>query len=139
LYRYKDRILGEREFVFLLHSDICCTFPLIQLLEAHKNQTQARMTMMGTTVSAFLFSIADVKVDSAISKAYGCYVSGRTCLVFVLNLTDPNTNQMLHYAEHPDSYISNTINGGAYVLSASVLLRPIHRTPSKLDLFQMAG
>eukprot|EP01126_Amoeba_proteus_P033634 TRINITY_DN3309_c0_g1_i4.p1 TRINITY_DN3309_c0_g1~~TRINITY_DN3309_c0_g1_i4.p1 ORF type:complete len:274 (+),score=39.53 TRINITY_DN3309_c0_g1_i4:496-1317(+) len=70
--------------------------------------------MMGTTV------------DKSISKAYGCYVA------------EPDTNQMLHYAEHPESYISNTINGGAYVLSARVLYRPLQRTPSKFDIFELS-
>jgi len=112
LYQYKDRFF-DTEYIYLLHSDICCTFPLIELLQAHKDK-QAKLTMLGTTV------------DSSISKAYGCYVA------------DEN-NQMLHYAEHPESFLSNTINGGAYVLSASILSRPFKRTTSKLDLFQLTS
>lgn len=60
LYKYKDQLLADREYVFLLHSDICCTFPLKNLLEAHKAQPNARMTMMGTTVS-IIFSCLTIR------------------------------------------------------------------------------
>ena len=33
---------------------------------------------------------------------YGCIVS------------DPETSQILHYVEKPESWISNTVNGGVY-------------------------
>jgi len=112
LYRYNS--LFGSDYVLLLHSDICCTFPLRELLEAHVAQPQARLTMMGTTV------------DESISHAYGCYVADEK-------------NQMLHYIEHPESFVSSTINGGAYVISISFLSRPYQRTPSKMDLFDLTN
>jgi mannose-1-phosphate guanylyltransferase len=48
------------------------------------------------------------KVDKEAALTYGCYVA--------------DTNQkMLHYAEHPESYISDTINAGVYVFSHNIL------------------
>jgi mannose-1-phosphate guanylyltransferase len=29
-------------------------------------------------------------------------------------VSDPETSQMLHYVEKPESWISNTVNGGVY-------------------------
>ena len=29
-------------------------------------------------------------------------------------MSDPETSQMLHYVEKPESWISNTVNGGVY-------------------------
>eukprot|EP01125_Pyxidicula_operculata_P001502 TRINITY_DN11367_c0_g1_i1.p1 TRINITY_DN11367_c0_g1~~TRINITY_DN11367_c0_g1_i1.p1 ORF type:complete len:409 (+),score=87.15 TRINITY_DN11367_c0_g1_i1:71-1297(+) len=114
LFKFQDSILGDnRDYFFLLHSDICCTFPLQELLDFHVAQKGSVFTMMGT------------KVDKAAAPTYGCYVS------------DEKTNKMLHYAEHPETYISDTINAGVYIFSPEALTKPITRTPSKTDLFNM--
>jgi len=42
------------------------------------------------------------------AKQYGCIV------------TNPQTQQALHYVEKPDSYISDTINGGVYLFDKSI-------------------
>jgi mannose-1-phosphate guanylyltransferase len=44
-------------------------------------------------------------------------------------------HKMLHYAERPESFISDTINAGVYCFSKSVLGAQIRRTPSKNDLY----
>jgi mannose-1-phosphate guanylyltransferase len=46
---------------------------------------------------------------------------------------------MLHYAERPESFISDTINAGIYCFSKSVLAATVKRTPSKNDLFAFYG
>jgi len=112
LFRFKNKILAEdRNYFFLLHSDICCTFPLEELLAFHvTHKDTCCVTMMGTTV------------DKEASITYGCYVA------------DSN-HKMLHYAEHPESFISDTINAGVYVFSRDAIKQPIKRTPSKRDIF----
>jgi len=61
------------------------------------------------------------KVDEEAAPTYGCYVA------------DPETHKMLHYAEHPESFISDTINAGVYIFSPLALKTTIKRTPSKSD------
>lgn len=48
------------------------------------------------------------KVPRETAKQYGCIV------------TNPQTMQALHYVEKPDSYISDTINGGVYLFDKSI-------------------
>jgi mannose-1-phosphate guanylyltransferase len=64
-----------------------------------------------------------VRVPSSQAINYGCYVA------------EEKTNKMLHYAEKPESYISDTINAGIYLFGRQFLASTIKRTPSKMDLF----
>lgn len=64
-----------------------------------------------------------VRVPEKVAMNYGCYVA------------DEKTSRMLHYAEKPESYISDTINAGVYLFGRQVLSATIRRTPSKNDLF----
>lgn len=67
-----------------------------------------------------------VRVPSNIAMRYGCYVA------------DEKTNKMLHYAEKPGSFVSDTINAGVYFFSRGAVMSTIRRTPSKNDLFAFA-
>uniref|UniRef100_A0A6B2L5H0 Uncharacterized protein n=1 Tax=Arcella intermedia TaxID=1963864 RepID=A0A6B2L5H0_9EUKA len=99
LFHFGQVITKGREYFFVLHVDVCCSFPLVQLLNCHKQRaSQFCVTMMGT------------KVDKVAAPTYGCYVA------------DEN-GKMVHYAEHPESFISNTINAGVYVFNCSVVTR----------------
>lgn len=111
LFNFRQQILphGVTHF-FLLHADTVCSFPLEDMLTFHQKHGKTA-TMLG------------VKVASNISQNYGCYVA------------EPSTHKMLHYAEKPESYISDTINAGVYLFSRQVLQATIRRTPSKNDLF----
>ena len=44
----------------------------------------------------------DYQVKKENATQYGCIVQ------------EPSTSQVLHYVEKPDSWISNTVNGGVY-------------------------
>ena len=51
LFHFRDRIEGENtNFFFVLHSDVCCSFPLKEVLEFHKKQ-HLEATMVGTEVN----------------------------------------------------------------------------------------
>jgi mannose-1-phosphate guanylyltransferase len=50
LYHFKTKILeGNPANIFVLHADICCAFPLNDLLAFHKGHGQV-CTIMGTKV-----------------------------------------------------------------------------------------
>lgn len=70
-----------------------------------------------------LATMLGVRVPSSQALNYGCYVA------------DDKTHKMLHYAEKPESHISDTINAGIYLFGRQVLNATIKRTPSKNDLF----
>ncbi|EKC98356.1 Psa2p [Trichosporon asahii var. asahii CBS 8904] len=91
LYHFRDAILRAPvpDHIFICNIDICSTFPFEKLLDVHTKHRGVG-TIMGVPV----------KKENA--SKYGCIVY------------DPDTSVVLHYVEKPESYISNTVNGGVY-------------------------
>lgn len=96
LYNFRDRIMEDNpSHIFLLNCDVCCSFPLPDMLEAHK-----RYGGMGT--------ILVIKVSAESANQFGELVA------------DPNTNELLHYTEKPETFVSDRINCGVYVFSPDI-------------------
>lgn len=91
LYHFRDAILkGKPERFFVLNADVCCSFPLNDMLKLFEEK-DAEAVILGTRVT-----------ENAASN-FGCIVS------------DPQTCRVLHYVEKPESHISNLINCGVYL------------------------
>ncbi|XVF50256.1 hypothetical protein PTKIN_Ptkin04bG0081500 [Pterospermum kingtungense] len=96
LYNFRDRIMEDNpSHIFMLNCDVCCSFPLPEMLEAHK-----RYSGMGT--------ILVMKVSAESASQFGELVA------------DPVTNELLHYTEKPDTFVSDHINCGVYVFTADI-------------------
>ncbi|RWR84362.1 ADP-glucose pyrophosphorylase family protein [Cinnamomum micranthum f. kanehirae] len=96
LYNFRDRIMEDNpSHIFLLNCDVCCSFPLPDMLEAHK-----RYGGMGT--------ILVIKVSAESANQFGELVA------------DPITNELLHYTEKPETFVSDRINCGVYVFSPDI-------------------
>ncbi|KTW30788.1 hypothetical protein T552_00500 [Pneumocystis carinii B80] len=96
LYFFRDLILrNSPKTIFVLHSDLCCSFPLKNMLEMHLEK-DAIGTLLGTKVSP----------DDA--NNFGCIV------------WDTATSEVIHYVEKPETYISSTINCGVYIFDGSI-------------------
>jgi len=78
-----------------MHCDICCTFPLVELLQFHI-QKGKECTILGK------------KVPESEAHNYGCLA------------IDQSTREVLHYAEKPETFVSDIINCGVYVFSPSI-------------------
>lgn len=92
---FKDEILqGNPSSLYVLHCDICCSFPLTEMMHAHLRH-RGRCTVLGKRVFH----------DEAIK--YGCLVA------------DPITKEVLHWAEKPDTFVSDIINCGIYLFDVS--------------------
>ncbi|KAM0254673.1 hypothetical protein ACHAQJ_006523 [Trichoderma viride] len=101
LYHFRDAILkGRPERLFVLNADVCCSFPLEEMLKLFMDR-DAEAVILGTRVS-----------DDAASN-FGCIVS------------DAHTRRVLHYVEKPESHISNLINCGVYLFSTDVIFPSI--------------
>ena len=101
LYHFRDAILkGRPERIFVLNSDVCCSFPLNDMLKLF-NEKDAEAVILGTRVS-----------NDAASN-FGCIVS------------DSHTRRVLHYVEKPESHISNLINCGVYLFSTEAIFPSI--------------
>ncbi|TPX13649.1 uncharacterized protein E0L32_005852 [Thyridium curvatum] len=101
LYHFRDAILkGRPERLFVLNSDVCCSFPLNEMLKLF-NEKDAEAVILGTRVSE----------DAATN--FGCIVS------------DNHTRRVLHYVEKPESKISNLINCGVYLFATEAIFPSI--------------
>eukprot|EP01018_Ginkgo_biloba_P014052 Gb_40673 [translate_table: standard] len=96
LYNFKDLIMEDDPTnIFLLNCDVCCSFPLADMLEAHK-----RYGGMGT--------ILVIKVSAESASQFGELVA------------DPATSELLHYAEKPETFVSDRINCGVYIFTPDI-------------------
>ncbi|XP_061369641.1 uncharacterized protein LOC133312457 isoform X3 [Gastrolobium bilobum] len=96
LYNFRDLIMEEDPaHIFLLNCDVCCSFPLPEMLDAHR-----RHGGMGT--------ILVVKVSAESASQFGELVA------------DPTTNELLHYTEKPETFVSDRINCGVYIFTPDI-------------------
>lgn len=96
LYHFRDQILrGKTDYVVVLHSDVCFGFSLTEVIEFHQKNPDALATLVGK------------KVPRDFAKNFGCIVSNEA-------------NEVLHYAEKPETFVSETISAGIYVFSPEV-------------------
>jgi mannose-1-phosphate guanylyltransferase len=101
LYHFRDIILkGRPERLFVLNADVCCSFPLDDMLKLF-DEKDAEAVILGTRVS-----------DDAATN-FGCIVS------------DAHTRRVLHYVEKPESRISNLINCGVYLFATEAIFPSI--------------
>ncbi|KAL1861218.1 hypothetical protein Plec18167_002920 [Paecilomyces lecythidis] len=101
LYHFRDAILkGNPERFFVLNADVCCSFPLLDMLKLFEEK-DAEAVILGTRVSN----------DAATN--FGCIVS------------DSHTKRVLHYVEKPESHISNLINCGVYLFATECIFPSI--------------
>jgi mannose-1-phosphate guanylyltransferase len=91
---------GQPDRLFVLNADVCCSFPLNQMLQLFEEKN-AEAVLMGTRVSA----------DAATN--FGCIVS------------DAHTKRVLHYVEKPETHISNLINCGVYLFDTQCIFPAI--------------
>ncbi|KAI3844100.1 hypothetical protein MKX03_027717 [Papaver bracteatum] len=96
LYNFKNLIMEDNPSeIVLLNFDVCCSFPLPNMLEAHK-----KYGGMGTLLV--------IKVSAESANLFGELVA------------DPITKELLHYTEKPETFVSNEINCGVYVFTPHV-------------------
>ncbi|KAI3954064.1 hypothetical protein MKW98_017888 [Papaver atlanticum] len=96
LYNFKNLIMEDNPSeIVLLNFDVCCSFPLPNMLEAHK-----KYGGMGTLLV--------IKVSAESANLFGELVA------------DPITKELLHYTEKPETFVSNEINCGVYVFTPHI-------------------
>ena len=101
LYHFRDPILkGRPDRFFVLNADVCCSFPLEQMLRLFEEK-DAEAIILGT------------RVPNDAATNFGCIVS------------DAHTKRVLHYVEKPESHISNLINCGVYLFATEAIFPSI--------------
>lgn len=96
LYYFRDQIMEESpSHIFLLNFDVCCNFPLPDMLEAHK-------------VYGGIGTLLVINVSTESASQFGELVA------------DPTSKEVLHYTEKPETFVSNLINCGVYVFTPKI-------------------
>ncbi|KAL2253992.1 mannose-1-phosphate guanyltransferase alpha [Sesamum indicum] len=96
LYSFRDLIMEDNpSHIVLLNCDVCCSFPLPDMLEAHRTYGG-----IGT--------ILVIKVSPESANQFGEIVA------------DPVTNELLHYTEKPETFVSDRINCGVYIFTPDI-------------------
>ncbi|GAQ90945.1 GDP-mannose pyrophosphorylase [Klebsormidium nitens] len=96
LSHFKDIIMeDDPDMLFVLNCDVCCSFPLAELQEAQRAR-------------GGLGTILVKKVSKEKAAEFGELVA------------DPQTKELLHYTEKPETFVSDLINCGVYVFSSSL-------------------
>ncbi|KAG2180805.1 hypothetical protein INT43_008384 [Umbelopsis isabellina] len=96
IYHFRDEILrGNPTSFFVIHADIACDFPLQGMLDAHSKH-RGLCTLLGT------------KVPREQANKFGCLIAR------------PETNEVMHYVEKPESFISDLISCGVYLFDSAV-------------------
>ncbi|CAO3626907.1 unnamed protein product [Cunninghamella blakesleeana] len=96
IYHFRDEILrGNPQQFFVMHVDIACAFELNDMMNAHMGH-RGLCTMLGT------------KVPREQATKYGCLIANQ------------DTNEVLHYVEKPETFISDLISCGVYLFDVAV-------------------
>ncbi|XP_057522312.1 uncharacterized protein LOC130802357 [Amaranthus tricolor] len=96
LYHFQDLIMeDEPSHIILLNFDVCCSFPLSDMLDAHKSYGG-----VGTLLV--------IKVSAESANLFGELVA------------DPDSKELLHYTEKPETFVSDLINCGIYVFTPEI-------------------
>ncbi|KAJ2489511.1 hypothetical protein IWW37_003920 [Coemansia sp. RSA 2050] len=111
-FHFRDQIVrGNPKNIFMLYTDICCSFPLNDLLSQHE-----RHGRLGT--------IMVTKVDRASAHLYGCVV------------VDNETKLAEHYVEKPETYVSDLASTGVFVFSQEIFRFMAIALERRIDEFE---
>ncbi|KAI5072387.1 hypothetical protein GOP47_0012493 [Adiantum capillus-veneris] len=120
LYNFRDWLMEDDPTnIFVMNCDVCCSFPLSDMLVAH-----SKYNGIGTLL------VKKVSAESA--SEFGELVS------------DPETGELLHYAEKPETFVSEWINCGVYIFTPQIFLaiqdvasqRKDHATMRRVSSFE---
>lgn len=123
---------GDPDLLLLLHGDIACTFPLLDMVRWHLDVCRRRgndqlCTIMGTHVApSESHKYGCIVVQDGVDRGSGSGVASRSSG----SRDDQNDDdrrlsgqEVLHYVEKPESEVSNLINCGVYCFPTSIIGR----------------
>lgn len=120
LYNFRDWLMEDDPTnIFVMNCDVCCSFPLSDMLVAHSKHKG-----IGTLL------VKKLSAESA--SEFGELVA------------DPKTGELLHYAEKPETFVSEWINCGVYIFDPQIFLaiqdvasqRKDHATMRRVSSFE---
>ncbi|KAF1879363.1 hypothetical protein Lal_00005829 [Lupinus albus] len=124
LYYFRDIIMEDSpSHIFLLNCDVCCSFPLPSMLGKHV-AIKALLFFFFRSVALtkdFFIPFTDAhKRYGGIGTMLVIKVSAESASEFGELVADPTTNELLHYTEKPETFVSDLINCGVYVFTPDI-------------------
>ncbi|KAF8407969.1 hypothetical protein HHK36_007109 [Tetracentron sinense] len=129
LYYFRDLIMEDNpSHIFLLNCDVCCSFPLPDMLGDYL------LSLLNMLCSLY-FILACTNCNGFISpfpfaEAHRRYGGMGTILVIKVSAESANqfgelvadqiTNELLHYTEKPETFVSDRINCGVYIFTPDI-------------------
>jgi mannose-1-phosphate guanylyltransferase len=96
IHHFRDEIMrGNPDAIFVLNGDVASSFPLQEMLTAHK-KTKATATVLS------------MHMDKKKLSQYGCIV------------VDKQTHKVNHFVEKPETFVSDLISCGIYLFGKDV-------------------
>lgn len=109
LFKFRDLLMEDNpKEIFVMHCDICCSFPLVDMQLAHRNYGG-----IGTMLVK--------KVSMEATGQFGELVA------------DPLTKELLHFAEKPETHVSDYINCGVYIFTPDIFAAMQTLTPTRKE------
>lgn len=109
LFKFRDLLMEDNpKEIFVMHCDICCSFPLVDMQMAHRNYGG-----IGTMLVK--------KVSTEATGKFGELVA------------DPLTKELLHFAEKPETHVSDYINCGVYIFTPDIFVTMQTLTPTRKE------
>ncbi|GLJ08966.1 hypothetical protein SUGI_0099410 [Cryptomeria japonica] len=106
LFKFRDLLMEDSpKEIFVMHCDICCSFPLGEMQMAHRTYGG-----IGT--------ILVKKVSTEATGEFGELVA------------DTETKELLHFAEKPETHVSDYINCGVYIFTPDIFHTMQNLTPT---------
>ncbi|KAG0687451.1 Proteasome subunit alpha type-2 [Pichia californica] len=128
LYQYKDEILknNNSDNFLLIHGDIICSFPLIQMIEKFESIKMLNNNTVSNNINlkkndlspdAILFGVNldNYNYDLMLTMSSTYHTS-----FGLIAYDSKDHDKVIHYVEKPESKISNVINGGIYLFNINV-------------------
>ncbi|CAI0549585.1 unnamed protein product [Linum tenue] len=133
LYNFRDLIMEDNPaHIFLLNCDVCCSFPLPEMLGnrhlyVHYTCTFNLWNQLRMLHCYLCFVLFFSSMFSEAHKRYGgigtllvIKVSVESASQFGELVADPVTKELLHYTEKPETFVSDLINCGVYVFTPEI-------------------
>ncbi|ODQ45503.1 hypothetical protein PICMEDRAFT_16808 [Pichia membranifaciens NRRL Y-2026] len=118
LYQFRDEVLRNNasDNFLLVHGDIICAFPLVQMIEKFEHvKTSSKQGKKSPDAILFGVNLDHYNYDLMLTMNSTYHTS------FGLIVADPQENdKVIHYVEKPESKISSVINGGIYLFNTNV-------------------
>lgn len=117
LFKYKNKILVDNpDYLYVMRYKLCSSFPLTDIISFHKEKEREYFEAQHRTESHYensfqntaLLTIMGAKIPKDQNKYFGCFA------------IDPDTSEVLHYAENSEVLLSDLANWGVYFLSVRI-------------------